>query len=354
MDSNPFNEAPPVPDRATQHEEARQPLVPPPNKPLPSYLRNSQQYQSDAPPPVPPKPSNVPPPVPKKDSAATADMLDRRARELDERERQLNAREAHARELEAAAEKAANPRPNNWPPFLPKKMQFCHQNFEVDIPIALRSRVKMAYYHFYAVVILLVYNMFSGLVAMFSGTKYILDMILACIILVLVTCIVFFVYRRLYAASRVGSSFSYGIFLCGMILECIIDLMGAIGINGSGFLGFLNGIKLFGDDKKVGGTMCIIGGCLWSVSLIFDIFLFITVRNSFIRAGGLKAFKKQAADETGKAVVGYIREHPEEAKEAGRAVGQAAVSYARENPEVLREVGRGAVSAATESQPLLH
>ena len=118
--SNPFNEAPPGP----------------PKKPLPSYLRNSQQYAaasepepsnqappalppkpapSQAPPPLPPKPANVAPPVPKKDYAVTADMLDRRERDLDERERQLIAREARARQLEEDAEKAANPRPAGKP-----------------------------------------------------------------------------------------------------------------------------------------------------------------------------------------------------------------------------------------------
>jgi len=207
----------------------------------------------------------------------------------------------------------------------------------------------MAYYHMFAVCILLLYNMLCGLFALFCG--YLGDMIISCLVLLIGTAIVFFTYRRLYNASRVGSSFSYGIFLLGMIFEIIIDIMGMIGWSNTGFLGLKNGIDLMHDDKKFVGTMCVINGILWIVSLGFDVFMFFTVRQSFKKAGGMDAFKKQAADKTGKAVVGYIKEHPDQAKEAGKAVGKAAVDYARENPDVARDI---AVSAARESQPLLH
>jgi len=317
--------------------------APPPIPPKPAKT-------SSAPPPIPPKPAAAaPPPVPKKDSAATADMLDRRARELDERERELNAREAHARQLEAnIQEGGVNPRAPNWPPCLPKK--WVYQDFEVDIPEAVRSRVKLTYYHMFAILILLLYNMLCGVFALILDAM-LGDMIISCFLVIFVSCIVFFTYRRLYNASRVGSSLSYGIFLVGMIVEIIIDILGAIGWGSSGFLGIKNGIDLIKDECKLTGIMCIAGGVAWILSFLFDVFLFITVRNSFNAAGGLKAFRKQAVSETGKAVVGFVREHPEEAKKAGQAVGKAAVDYARENPDVVREV---AVSAARESQPLLH
>ena len=180
------------------------------------------------------------------------------------------------------------------------------------------------------------------------------DMIISCLLMVLVPCLVFFTYRRLYKASRIGSSFAYGIFLVGMIFELIFDGVAALGWRNTGFLGIANGVRLMGEKEKLVGTMCIINGCLWILSFLFDLFLFITVRKSFNNAGGIKAFRKEALDETGKAVVGFVKEHPEEAKEAGRAIGKATVDYARENPDVMREVGRGAMSAATESAPLLH
>jgi len=329
---------------------------------MPSYLRKSQNLESQnqaTPPPRPPKPADVPPPVPKKDNAATADMLERRARELDERERELNAREARearAKQLEANqphAAPAADPRAPNWPPFLPKKLVY--QNFELDIPDALRSRVKLTYYHMFAVVILLLYNMACGLFAMFAYFKEFLgSMIVSCILVVVMTALVFFTYRRLYKASRVGSSLAYGFFLGGMIVELLFDISAAVGWQGSGFLGFESAIVLYQEDHSVVGTMCIINGCLWALSLIFDIFLFITVRNSFKKAGGLKALRKEAVDKTGNAIVGLVKEHPDEAKEAGRAIGAAAVDYARENPDVIVDAGRSAMTPDRERQPLLH
>jgi len=317
-------------------------------------LRNTQNFENE-PPPIPPKPANVAPPVPRKDNAAAADMLDRRARELDARERELNAREAQLEAGEAAQANQPDPRAPNWPPCLPKK--FVYQNFELDIPESVRSRVKMTYYHMFAVVILLLYNMVCGFFALISDfAEFLGDMIISCVLVVVVTLVVFFTYRRLYKACRLGSSFAYGIFLVGMIVELIFDALGALGWSNTGFLGFKNALTLYKGENphKLAGTLCLVNACMWILSFIFDLLLFIVVRRSFKKAGGLKAFKKQAIDETGKAVIGYAREHPEEAKEAGRAVGKAAVDYAKENPDVVREVGRGAVSAARENQPLIH
>ena len=183
-DSNPFEEDP-VPSSS----EARQPLMP--RKPLPtpqppastssgpsylagrksqnlentstpsgpSYLANRKSQNMDTPPPRPakptdytparpPKPAVVAPAVPRKDATQVAEMNARRAEELDERERELNAREANLRRLEAnPAAGNADPRAPNWPPCLPKK--WVYQNFELDIPESVRSRVKLTYYHMF-------------------------------------------------------------------------------------------------------------------------------------------------------------------------------------------------------------
>jgi len=275
-------------------------------------------------------------------------MLNRRAEELDARERALNAREANSRVEALAEEVPPDPRAPNWPPCFPKKLVF--QDFELDIPLAVRSRVRMTYYHLFAVMILLLLNMLCGIVTFFSDIKRLGDLILSCFWVVVVTLLVFFTYRKLYDASRIGSSLSYGIFLVGMFFEFLFDLSAATGFSGSGFLGIWSGVLLLADDHKTAAAMNILNGCLWVLSFVFDIFLFIAVRKSFNDAGGLKAFRKQAVEESGKAVVGFIKDHPDQAKKAGKA----AVSYARENPDVVREVGRTAVSAASESEPLLH
>jgi len=263
-------------------------------------------------------------------------MLDRRAKELDERERLLQERE---KQLEENAGAATNPREPNWPPCLPKK--FVYQNFEEDIPEEVRSRVKLTYYHMFAVAILSLYNMFCGLVALIVDGAF-GDMITACVLVLIINLLVFFTYRRLYEASRVGSSLAYGIFLLGMIAEFIIDVAGAIGWKGSGFFGIRWATVLFDDECKATGIMCIVGGIMWILSGLFDAFLFIIVRNSFSKAGGMKAFKEQASKRAAKGAVDFIREHPEEAKKAGKA----AVNYAKENPEVFKSAASAAVSAA--------
>ena len=195
-ESNPFQEAPPS-------NEARQPLVP--KKPLPtpqqpastaggpsylagrksqnlensstpsgpSYLsrRKSQNLESanNTPPPRPakpadvaparpPKPAVVAPAVPRKDATQVAEMNARRAEELDERERELNAREAALKRLEAnPGGAAADPRAPNWPPCLPKK--WVYQNFELDIPESVRSRVKMTYYHMFGLLQIIILSL---------------------------------------------------------------------------------------------------------------------------------------------------------------------------------------------------
>jgi len=345
--TNPFEESNPPPVPARPKDDDRTPLMSSAQKtsPMPSYLRKSQSYQAQESTPA------GPPPVPARSAEATQDMLNRRAKELDERERQLNAREKNAKQLEensGNAPEEVDPRAPNWPPFLPKK--WVYQNFELDIPAEVRPRVKMTYYHMFAIAILTLYNMLCGLAALFSyGGGALGDMIISCVLVVVVNCLVFFVYRRLYKACRVGSSLAYGIFLGGMIVEIIIDVLGALGWSGSGFIGIKWCCDLFKEECKVVGAMAVINGILWICSGLFDVFLFITIRNSFKKAGGMKAFKDQAASRATKGAVDFIKKHPDEAKKAGKA----AVDYAKENPEVVKAAASTAVSAASEGSSIL-
>jgi len=335
--SNPFEEAPPPRPAKPATDDARTPLMSSTNS-GPSYLqRKSQSYQG----------TPEAPPVPARSTAAQADMLDRRAKELDERERQLLERERHAKEIEENAGNGAaaepDPRAPNWPPCLPKK--WVYQNFEEDIPVEVRSRVKMTYYHMFAIAVLCLYNMFTGLMALILAGK-LGDFIVSCVLVIIVPALVFFTYRRLYKASRVGSSLAYGIFLVGMIVEIIFDVLGGLGWSGTGFFGIKWACDFYDDDKSFLGTLAVINGILWILSGLFDVFLFIAVRTAFTKAGGMAAFKSQAATRAGQGVVDFVKSHPEEAKKAGKA----AVNYARENPDVVKSV---ASTAASEGSALL-
>jgi len=342
MYGNPFEEeaAPPPRPPPPSKDDDRTPLMASrPTSSGPSYLaRKSTSYQGSA--------ASVPPPVPARDDAAKADMLARRAKELDERERQLNLREKNAKELEENAQKQEDPRAPNWPPCLPKK--FVYQDFEVDIPQEVRARVKMTYYHMFAVAVMVLYNMLCGIVVLIVAAA-LGDFIVACVLVVIVVALVFFTYRRLYKASRVGSSLAYGIFLAGMIIEIIIDIVGALGWSGTGFYGIKWCCDLFRDGNKGTGIMCVINAILWILSALFDIFLFFDVRHNFNKAGGMKALKQQAASRATTGVINFVKEHPDEAKKAGKA----AVNYAKENPDVIKSAASTAASAAREGAAVL-
>ena len=330
----------------------------------PSYLRAQPAPAADE-----------PPPVPKKDQAATADMLERRAKELEQRERELEERERRARKRETdallASEGANDPRAPNWPPCLPKK--FLYQDFEVDIPAEVRSRVKLTYYHTFGLLLLhflshaetattatshecvdetaqavmLLYNMICGLAVMFAVDASALgDMVVACVLVLVLSALSFFSYRQLYKAARTGSTLAYGIFLCGMALEILLNAVGALGWPGSGFLGIVRAVQVMGKEKTVVGLMCLFNGIFWGLSAVFGTYMLIHVRVDFSRAGGLKAFKKQAAEKAVKGTVNFVKEHPDAAKKAGKA----AYNYARENPEVFKEAAKGAASAAYETE----
>jgi len=275
--------------------------------------------------------------------------LERREREVAERERKAAHDQNQADQKMQAAAKAmegngSNKPEPNWPPCLPKKVVY--QNFKEEIPDIVRTRVRMAYIHFLASLVLLLYNVVCAIACMVAvSASAIGDLILACVYIPFLGAMFFFVYRRLYKAAKSGQSLSYFLFFIGFTVEILIAILALIGPQRSGFMGIMWTVEAF--DEKEGnksvGFMCLIDAILWGVSAGFMIYLWIHTRVNFQQAGGIKAMRKQALEKATFGVVKAAKDHPDAAKK----VGEAAVDYARENPEVVREAASAAYGASS-------
>jgi len=324
-----------------------------------------------APPPRPPKQTDYAPPArPPKPAAApmattsstTIDMddyerrladLEARERAVAERERRLEQDERQANQkMEAASQamaKAASvdkPAPN-WPPCLPKKIAYI--NFKEEIPDILRTRVRMAYIHFLATFVLLIYNIVCAISTLIAvEASAIGDLILSCVYLPFLSGLFFIVFRRLYKACKSGSSLSYFLFFIGFTIEIIIGIIAVVGPKQGGFMGIIWTVAAFKKDEgnNAVGIMCLVNSILWLASVGFMIYLWIHTRVNFSQAGGIKAVRKQAMEKATFGVVKAAKEHPDAAKK----VGKAAADYARENPDVVRDAASAAYSASHEEE----
>jgi len=331
-----------------------------------------------APPPRPPKSSDAGsyaaparPPKPSADefstpatttSSTSIDIADyeRRLADLEARERAVAERERKvARDQTQADQKmeAANkalagapadrPAPN-WPPCLPKKIAYF--DFKAEIPDILRPRCRMAYYHFLATLILLIYNIVCAIACMVTvSAEAIGDTILACVYLPFLGAMYFIVFRRLYKACKSGSSLSYFLFFIGFTIEIIIAIIALVGPERGGFMGIIWCINAFKDGRESSsvsstsvGYMCLIDAILWGCSVAFMIYLWIHTRVNFQQAGGIKAMRKQALEKATFGVVKAARDHPDAAKK----VGKAAVDVVRDNPDVIKGAASAAYGAA--------
>ena len=56
-------------------------------------------------------------------------------------------------------------------------------------------------------------------------------------------------------------------------------------------------IKLFQDDYKAVGIMCLVTFILWVIIIIYHVYVFVIARLEFKKLGGLRAAQKEAAKE---------------------------------------------------------
>jgi len=340
----------------------------PDDNPFDDLNDDAGAFSSDAaPPPRPPKKepeAYVPPARPPKPSTTTtttttssstsidiADYerrladLEARERAVAERERKLANDQTQVNQKMEAAQKVIDnagsvssdkPAPN-WPPCLPKKIAY--MDFDAEIPDLLRTRTRMAYYHFLITLVLLIYNIVCAIACLVAVKTdpvgaAVGDLILACIYLPFIGAMFFIVFRRLYKACKTGSSLSYFLFFIGFTIEIIIVIIALVGPQRSGFMGIIWTISAFGEDgNQAVGFMCLVNSILFGCSAGFMIYLWIHTRVNFQQAGGIKEMRKQAVEKATMGAIKAAKEHPDAAKK----VGKAAVNYARENPDVVKE-----------------
>lgn len=179
--------------------------------------------------------------------------LDRKAAEIERREKEINDRGV-----------LVSARVNNFPPlpsWFPLKPCF-YQDFNLDIPAEFQKLVKAHFYYWIAYGLLLLVNMGGALASLItvsvhlSGTTFGLSILY----LVLFTpCSFLCWFRPVYNAFRSDSSFNFFLYFFVFFIQFCTHIIQAIGIDGSGTCGFINGIQSTTVNMAVGIIMIIIG-----------------------------------------------------------------------------------------------
>ncbi|ELU06724.1 hypothetical protein CAPTEDRAFT_179551 [Capitella teleta] len=232
--------------------------------------------------------------------AATEDLkrrqeeLERKAAELAKKEQDMQ------RNLQYQA------RQNNFPP-LPHKcpVQPCfYQDFEMDIPLEFQKIVKIVYYMWIAYVGLLFLNLIGSLAYFIAdsqedngGKNSGVTFGLSILYLVLFTpCSFVCWYRPLYKAFRSDSSLNFFLFFFIFFFQFCVSVLQAIGIDGWGTVGFLNGLGMVtssGISAIACGTVMIIIGLFFGILALFDFIILCKVHRIY-RSTGASFSKAQA------------------------------------------------------------
>lgn len=219
--------------------------------------------------------SSIPAPVASSLSAtqSVTDDLQRRQEELDRK-----AAEIDRREKEMNQNIQASTRTNNFPPlpkWFPIKPCF-YQDFNVDIPGECQKIVKAHFYLWMSYCILLLVNVGGALGSLITnsasqaGTTFGLSILY---FILFTPCAFVCWYRPVYKAFRSDSSFNFFFYFFVFFIQFCANCIQAIGINGSGTCGFINGIGSTQDHLAVGIIMIIIGSLFASCAVIAMILL---------------------------------------------------------------------------------
>jgi hypothetical protein len=181
---------------------------------------------------------------------ARQEELDRKAEELDRRER------AMLQGVDVAT------RINNFPPLpqrFPVKPCF-YQDISVDIPAQFQKIIKANFYVWMAYACVLFVNVWMSLAYFIvsssndmnnqSGTTFGLSILYFCL---WTPCSFVCWFRAVYNAFRCDSSFFFFAYFFIFVFQIIANVIQAISIQGSGSVGFVSGLGMFG--KSTGPTV---------------------------------------------------------------------------------------------------
>lgn len=261
---------------------------------------SNQQVPPSQPAIMQPSTSEQPPPYSSADATPSAvaatrgvtddlqrrqEELDRKAAEIDRREKELNSRHV-----------LTSARVNNFPPlpsWFPLKPCF-YQDFTLDIPSEFQKLVKAHFYYWIAYCLLLFVNIGGALGSLVTkstnecGTTFGLSILY---FVLFTPCSFVCWYRPAYNAFRADSSFYFFLYFFVFFIQFCAHVIQAIGIDGSGSCGFINGIQSINTNIAVGIIMLMIGA-LFTGCAVTSMVLLIKVHRIY-RSSGASFSKAQ-------------------------------------------------------------
>lgn len=211
--------------------------------------------------------------------------LDRKAAEIERREKELAGRSV-----------LASARVDNFPPlpsWFPLKPCF-FQDFNLDIPAAFQKIVRAHFYYWIAYCLLLFVNIAIALASLVTRSIYGCGTTFGLSILYFVLftpCSFVCWYRPAYKAFRSDSSFNFFFYFFVFFIQFCANIIQAIGIDGSGTCGMINGIQSTSVNMVV-GIMMIIVGILFACCAAISMILLVKVHRIY-RSSGASFSKAQ-------------------------------------------------------------
>eukprot|EP00118_Oscarella_pearsei_P025119 m.307551 g.307551 ORF g.307551 m.307551 type:complete len:339 (+) comp42444_c0_seq1:161-1177(+) len=210
---------------------------------------------------------------------------------------------------------------NNFPPLpgcMPCKPCFYH-NISVDIPPHNKSKVKAMWLLWWLLVSSWLLNTIAGLAALIglnsdddTGKSFGLSL---AFLIFFVPCSFLCWYWPLYKAFRSDSSMWFMWFFMVFFFQIVSFIVNAIGIQGSGSIGFIIALQAMGKNKGV-GAICLFVAAFWIVASVLSIVFLIRIHR-YYRSSGLTVEQAQKEFANSRA-----------ARQATSSAGQAVVAAA--------------------------
>jgi len=255
-------------------------------------ITNSTTPKNAPPVAEPPKYEEPPPSIDNEAILRKQAELDRRAEEIRRMERTM----AQNAQMGVGGNQA-----NNFPPFpecCPDPLHPCfYHDISAEIPGQFQTTVRMLFYFWVSYCVLNLFNLLFCMVLFFSGAGVGGTTFGLSIAWTLATSCCSFVcwFRPVYKAFRSDSSINFFIFFFIMFGQCCWSIFAAIGIPGTGYLGWLTAFSVGGEGVNVGFS--IIGYCTAVLLTIFAVLASILLKKVHSMYRGTNASFAQAQSE---------------------------------------------------------
>jgi len=133
------------------------------------------------------------------------------------------------------------------------------------------------------------------------------DFILSVVYLLVLPIMWFLIYRILYRAARKSKPSLYIAFWVFYFLELLACAFFVTGFPTTGAAGLVYMFSLFNDNKLAEGFMLLANSVLWGLSGLFCLWIYISSRIQYKKAGGLAKAKMEAKA----AALGEVKNHPD-------------------------------------------